>query len=77
MAKEKIVYWTQDREDKIIQTFKDQKEKYNKEVLATAKIQSLSGMNAYVFEEVLKEMEVLGKIKLVESKGTKKYWRLS
>ena len=73
---EQIKYLNEHRESKIRETFKDQKEKYGKDVLPTSKIQGLSGINAYVCEEVLIEMQEKKKIELVEIKGKTKYWKL-
>lgn len=71
-----IVYATERRVNKIIETLKDQKKKYGLDTLSSTKIQSLSGMNYHTCEEVLREMKEQGKIELVEENGKKRYWRL-
>lgn len=76
MKSEKIKYASEARVNKIIETFKDQKAKYNIEILPTTKIQGLSGTNAYICEEVLAEMKNMGLVEVVEVKGKKKYWKL-
>lgn len=75
-ANETTKFATEERVNKIVQTLSEYKKKYDMDILPTSKIQGLSGMNYYICEQVLPEMEKMGKIELVEIKGKKKYWRL-
>lgn len=73
---ERKQYLTEERKQKILEVFKDQKIKYKLEELPTSKIQGLTGINQYQLKEVLSEMEEKGIIKKRIEKQ-REYWRIA
>lgn len=72
---ENLIYASEQRENKILGVFTDQKLKYKLEELPQSKIQGLAGMNYYTLIEVLNELSKKGRI-VSRVSGKSIYWRL-